>query len=118
MRQVLDNLLSNAIKYTPEGGRITVTLRLTEDAFAISVQDTGIGIPPEELPRLFSKYHRVQDSRTKGIKGTGLGLLIVKEIVEAHGGRIEVQSEPGRGSTFTVFLPRSNDESTQAPNRT
>lgn len=113
LRQVLDNLLSNAIKYTPEGGRITVTVRLTQDAFAISVQDTGIGIPPEELPNLFSKYHRARDARSRGIKGTGLGLLIVKEIVEAHGGRIEVQSEPGRGSTFTVFLPRSDKGSAQ-----
>jgi signal transduction histidine kinase len=113
LKQVLDNLISNAIKYTPEGGHITVQL-CVEDEHPIGykqavfrVSDTGRGIPPEQLPALFTKYHRVPGETTRGIHGTGLGLLIVKEIVEAHGGTVSAESEgvPGKGSTFTVRIP-------------
>lgn len=105
--QVLENLLSNAVKYTPEGGRIVVQLRQEGDRAVIRVSDTGIGIPAGELPALFTKYHRVPGEATRGIRGTGLGLLIVKEIVEAHGGMVRAESEGvgGKGSTFTVIIP-------------
>ncbi len=104
--QVVTNLLSNAIKYTPQGGRITVRLRTQPDSLVIEVSDNGIGIPAGQIPLLFSKYTRVANEHTRCIQGTGLGLLIVKEIVKAHGGDVEVESEVGRGSTFRVTLPR------------
>jgi signal transduction histidine kinase len=109
MKQVFDNLLSNAVKYTPEGGQISV--RLSEDPQSgqavFRVRDTGRGIPRDQLPALFTKYHRVPGQATRGIRGTGLGLLIVKEIVEAHGGNVQVESEgiPGKGTTFTIRIP-------------
>lgn len=105
--QVLDNLLSNAVKYTPEGGRVTVRLRTAGEHALLWVSDTGVGIPPEQVPALFHKFHRVPGETTRAIRGTGLGLLIVKEIVEAHGGVVRVESEgvPGRGSTFVVSIP-------------
>jgi len=109
LRQVVDNLLSNAIKYTPEGGQISIQLSqdAERDQAILRISDTGRGIPREELPLLFTKYHRVPGQATRGIKGTGLGLLIVKEIVEAHGGNIQVESEgvPGRGTTFVIRIP-------------
>ncbi len=105
--QVLDNLLSNAVKYTPEGGRITVQLRVENGQAVFRVSDTGVGIPPAQLPALFTKYHRVPGEATLGIHGTGLGLLIVKEIVEAHGGTVRAESEgvPGKGATFIASIP-------------
>jgi signal transduction histidine kinase len=105
--QVLDNLLSNAVKYTPEGGRITVQLRVEDGQAVFRVSDTGVGIPPAQLPALFTKYHRVPGEATRGIHGTGLGLLIVKEIIEAHGGAVRAESEgvPGKGATFIVSIP-------------
>lgn len=108
LKQVLDNLISNAIKYTPLGGRIAVQLSV-DPARAVAifrVADTGHGIAAEQLPELFTKYHRVPGQTTRGITGTGLGLLIVKEIVSAHGGTVEASS-PGReqGATFTITLP-------------
>ncbi len=106
VQQVLDNLLTNAIKYTPEGGAIKLHLREENDTATITVSDTGIGIPAEHLAFLFTKYHRVPGPATRAIRGTGLGLLIVKEIVEAHGGTVTAESPgPGKGSTFTVRLP-------------
>jgi signal transduction histidine kinase len=106
-QQVLDNLLSNAVKYTPEGGRVSVQLRVQAGQAVFRVSDTGMGIPPAQLPALFTKYHRVPGEATRGIRGTGLGLLIVKEIVEAHGGTVRAESEgvPGQGTTFTVSIP-------------
>lgn len=105
--QVVDNLLSNAIKYTPEGGQIWVRLREEGGEAILQVADTGFGIPAEQIPSLFSKYHRVPGEATRGVHGAGLGLLIVKEIVQAHGGRVWAESEgiPGKGTTFTVVLP-------------
>ena len=107
LEQVFDNLISNAIKYTPDGGTITVTVTATDRSATIRVADTGDGIAPESLGQLFSKYHRVPGQQVAKIQGTGLGLLIIKEIVEAHGGTVRADSEgmPGKGSTFTVELP-------------
>jgi signal transduction histidine kinase/HPt (histidine-containing phosphotransfer) domain-containing protein len=107
LQQVLDNLLSNAIKYTQEGGQITLRLWVEEGQAVFRVSDTGRGILPEHLTGLFTKYHRVPGAATRGVLGTGLGLLIVKEIAEAHGGSVTVASEgiPGKGATFTVRIP-------------
>jgi signal transduction histidine kinase/HPt (histidine-containing phosphotransfer) domain-containing protein len=107
LKQVLDNLLSNAIKYTPEMGQITLKLRVEGEQCVLSVSDSGKGIRPEQLPALFTKYHRIPGEATRGISGTGLGLIIVKEIIEAHGGSVHVESEgvPGKGTTFTVRIP-------------
>ena len=102
--QVFDNLLSNAIKYSPRGGEIAVSLGCEEDKVKICVTDQGIGLEPEQIEHLFQPFSRL---RTEGgIEGAGLGLYITKGIVDAHGGRIWVESEPGKGSTFCVCLPR------------
>ncbi|SDE70102.1 PAS/PAC sensor signal transduction histidine kinase [Thermus arciformis] len=103
--QVVGNLLSNAFKFTPPGGRVTLSARRVGDELFLEVADTGPGIPKEELPRLFQRYARAKNARARGVSGTGLGLFISKHIVEAHGGRIEVESEEGRGSLFRVILP-------------
>jgi signal transduction histidine kinase len=107
VEQVMDNLLSNAIKYTPDDGAIGVRVAVNGARAIISVTDTGRGIPRSELGLLFSKYHRVPGQQTSQIQGTGLGLLIIKEIVEAHGGVVHASSEgePDKGSTFIVELP-------------
>ena len=102
--QVLTNLIGNAVKFTPENGKVAVHARLQGEDLAISVKDTGLGIPKESLSKIFEQFYRVQRPG-KEIKGTGLGLAIVNKIVMLHGGRIEVESEPDKGSTFTVFLP-------------
>jgi PAS domain S-box-containing protein len=102
--QVLTNLLSNALKFTPEGGRVRLSVHRRAEQLAIRVSDTGYGIPQEDLPKLFSQFFRVQRPG-KEIKGTGLGLAIASRIVTGHGGRIEVESELGKGTTFTVLLP-------------
>jgi len=105
--QVLDNLLSNAVKYTPKGGHITVQLRVENEQAVFRVSDTGMGISPTQLPALFTKYHRIPGEATLGVHGTGLGLLIVKEIVEAHGGTVHAESEGvrGKGAMFIVSIP-------------
>lgn len=105
LHQVMKNLLSNAIKYSPDGGPVEVTTEVEGKYVAISVKDQGIGIPPEELPRIFERFSRVEREEALGISGTGLGLAIVKHLIELHGGKVTVQSEEGRGSTFTVYLP-------------
>lgn len=105
LRQVVLNLISNGIKYTPSGGRIEIGLATDETDALVSVHDTGIGIPPEHLPHIFDRFYRIDKARNRLDGGTGLGLAIVKWIVEAHQGRIEVASEAGKGSTFTVRLP-------------
>jgi signal transduction histidine kinase len=106
--RVFVNLLSNAIKYTPEGGSIRLELKPEGDGVTASVSDTGCGIAPEELPKLFQEFYRAQDPVNQQIKGTGLGLALVKRIVEAHHGRVSVISEKGHGSTFMVSLPMSH----------
>lgn len=113
LKQVFDNLLSNAIKYTTEGGSITLQLRAEAQQAMFRVSDTGIGISPEQIPAIFAKYHRISGETTRLIQGTGLGLLIVKEIVKAHGGIVQIESEgiPGKGSTFTVKIPLQREMS-------
>jgi two-component system phosphate regulon sensor histidine kinase PhoR len=104
--QILANLLDNAIKYTPPGGRITVGARPAGDFVEIYVRDTGIGIPEEDVPRLFERFYRVDKARSREMGGTGLGLSIVKHLVGAHKGTVRVESHVGRGSTFIFSLPR------------
>ena len=103
---VFTNLVSNAIKYTPEGGTVHIKTCVEGDYVKTVVQDTGIGISEEDVPRIFDKFSRVKSEKTRGIVGTGLGLSIVKNIVEAHLGSIAVESEEGKGTAFTVLLPR------------
>jgi signal transduction histidine kinase len=109
--RVFNNLLSNAIKFTPEGGRITVAIAPEAAGVSARITDTGLGIPPADLPKLFGKFQQMRKTGTQGEKGTGLGLAIVKELVELHGGRIEVESEVGRGTTFITHLPILNEAS-------
>ena len=103
LEQVAANLIDNAVKYTPAGGRVDVRIAHDGDRARVSVRDTGSGIPPHELPRIWERLFRGDTSRTE--RGLGLGLSLVKAIVEAHGGTVDVSSEAGRGSTFTVNLP-------------
>jgi two-component system phosphate regulon sensor histidine kinase PhoR len=107
LEQVFVNLIDNAVKYT-ESGSIAVDAEPDGDRLRVRVRDTGIGIPREHLPRLFERFYVVDKSRSRQVSGTGLGLSIVKHIVQLHGGTIEVESAPGRGSTFTILLPASN----------
>jgi two-component system phosphate regulon sensor histidine kinase PhoR len=105
LHQVLVNLLQNAVNYSPSGGEIVVEAKSSDRMIDIVVADTGIGIPPEDQPRIFERFYRVDKGRSRELGGTGLGLSIVKHIVEAHGGAVAVESEPGKGSRFTVTLP-------------
>ncbi len=103
--QLLGNLLSNAIKFTPDGGKVEVTLGTDEDRAVLTVADTGVGIPAADQERVFERFFRTEIAKRHAIQGPGLGLTIAKAIVEAHNGTIAVDSEEGRGSTFTVSLP-------------
>jgi len=105
MEEVLSNLIANAINYTPEGGNITIAAHPEKHHLCISVRDTGLGIAEEELGRIFDRFYRVKNEKTRYIIGTGLGLPIVKSIVEAHDGMIRVESELDHGSTFYVYIP-------------
>ncbi|MEV4642661.1 ATP-binding protein [Actinoplanes sp. NPDC049548] len=105
LRQVLDNLLSNAIKYTPAGGTVTLTAEGDADRISVVVTDTGIGIPADQYPRLFTRFFRASTATKRGIKGTGLGLAVAKAVVEAHGGTITAEPAPGKGTRFIVTLP-------------
>jgi signal transduction histidine kinase len=104
-RDVLDIVLENAVKYSPGGGMIRVTLRTENTMLIISVSDDGIGIPPEHLIRIFRRFHRVDTRLTREVGGVGLGLAIAKRIMELQGGEIWAESEPGRGSVFSMALP-------------
>jgi two-component system phosphate regulon sensor histidine kinase PhoR len=106
MEEVVSNLIGNAIIYTPAGGKVMVTTAIEDMYLRISVQDNGIGLAPEDLERIFAPFYRVKNDQTRFIIGTGLGLAIVKRVVEAHNGFVRVESEPGRGSTFHVYIPR------------
>jgi signal transduction histidine kinase len=106
VKQVLTNLISNAIKFTPERGTITVSASSDENWVKVQVRDTGIGIPADEQARVFDRFYQVDSSLTRRVGGTGIGLSIVKEYVEMHSGEVGVQSELGKGSTFTFTLPR------------
>jgi signal transduction histidine kinase len=107
IKQVLLNLLQNAIVHTPAGGSITIGAARKDGMVEISVTDTGDGIPAEELENIFERFHRVDKSRSRQTGGTGLGLTIAKSLVEAHKGKISVQSEPGKGSRFSFTVPVS-----------
>jgi len=104
--RVLNNLVSNALQYTPAGGRVTICAKLGEGGISVSVSNTGQGIAPEDLPHIFERFYRGEKSRSRLSGGTGLGLVIAKGIVEAHGGSILVESEPGKGAIFTFTLPK------------
>jgi signal transduction histidine kinase len=105
VRQVLSNLLTNAIKYTPEGGTVTLNAQVEGDTVRVAVSDTGIGVSEDQRPRIFDAFTQVDMSNTRQVGGVGLGLYIVKGLVEAHGGEVGVESELGRGSTFWFKLP-------------
>jgi two-component system phosphate regulon sensor histidine kinase PhoR len=111
LRQALINLLDNAIKYTPSGGRVWIEGHPSPDGrrALISVCDTGPGIPSQHLERLFERFYRVDKARSRAVGGTGLGLSIVRHIVERHGGKVWAESTLGRGSKFTISLPRYED---------
>jgi two-component system phosphate regulon sensor histidine kinase PhoR len=105
LEQAVVNLLDNAIKYSEPGGEVLITARALPIEVLISVTDHGCGIDRDHLPRLFERFYRADKARSRKLGGTGLGLAIVKHIVAAHGGRVSVQSMPGKGSTFTIHLP-------------
>jgi signal transduction histidine kinase len=105
IHQVLFNLVDNALRFTPPGGRVTLSAEAQGRAVRVRVEDTGVGIPPEHLPYLFERFYRADAARSRGDGGTGIGLAICRSVVEAHGGRIWAESEPGRGSAFTFELP-------------
>lgn len=105
MTQVIDNILNNAIKYSPDGGKITVSMKTTEDQMILSIKDQGLGIPKQDLPKIFDRFYRVDRARSRAQGGTGLGLAIAKEIIKQHNGFIWAKSEYGKGSTFTIVLP-------------
>ena len=109
MTQVIDNILNNAIKYSPDGGKITVTMKTTDDQMILSISDQGLGIPKQDLPRIFDRFYRVDRARSRAQGGTGLGLAIAKEIIKQHKGFIWAKSEYDKGSTFTIVLPYDKD---------
>ncbi|BAH87614.1 cell wall metabolism sensor histidine kinase VicK [Streptococcus mutans] len=109
MTQVIDNILNNAIKYSPDGGKVTVTMQTTDTQLILSISDQGLGIPKKDLPLIFDRFYRVDKARSRAQGGTGLGLAIAKEIVKQHKGFIWANSEEGEGSTFTIVLPYEND---------
>jgi heavy metal sensor kinase len=108
LRQVFYNLLDNAIKYTPEGGEVEARVEARDGQARTTIRDTGVGIPPEHLPHVFDRFYRVDKARSREQGGTGLGLSITRSIVNAHGGHVELDSTPGRGTTCTLTLPLSD----------
>jgi two-component system OmpR family sensor kinase len=106
--QVASILLDNAVKYTPDGGTVTVGVRERDERVELAVSDTGVGIPEDQLPLVFERFHRVDAARSE--TGAGLGLSIAHQIAEAHGGTIGVSSKPGEGSTFTLLLPKKTSD--------
>jgi PAS domain S-box-containing protein len=110
LEQVLNNLLGNAVKYSPKGGTIRVTLARAGEGFELSVSDPGIGIPEADIPSLTRRYFRASNVSAENFPGLGLGLALVKDILDAHGGRLRIQSEQGQGTTVTVFLPEARAE--------
>jgi len=110
--QVLRNLLENAVAHTDKGGTISVAAWQQDNWVKVSVADTGEGIPAEDIPNMFERFYRVDKSRARATGGSGLGLTIAKRLVEAHGGKIEVQSELGKGSRFSFTIPLSQNLTT------
>ena len=109
LTQVIDNIMNNAIKYSPDGGTITVSIKTTDEQLILSIADEGLGIPKQDLPKIFDRFCRVDKARSRAQGGTGLGLAIAKEIIKQHQGFIWAKSEYGVGSTFTIVLPYEND---------
>jgi len=110
LRQIVQNLVENAVRYTPSGGEILVTMQADDaDSVRLAVSDTGVGVDAADLPHIFRHFYRADQSRARSSGGMGLGLAIVKSLVEAHGGRVTVDSAVGRGSTFTVTFPRRHE---------
>ena len=109
LTQVIDNIMNNAIKYSPDGGTITVSIKTTDEQLILSIADEGLGIPKQDLPKIFDRFYRVDKARSRAQGGTGLGLAIAKEIIKQHQGFIRAKSEYGVGSTFTIVLPYEND---------
>ena len=105
IEEIFNNLVTNAINYSPEGGRVEVTAQVLGEYMEIKVSDTGVGIDPEELPKIFDKFYRIKNQKTRDVTGTGLGLAIVKGVVESHNGTIDVESVPEKGTTFRILLP-------------
>jgi signal transduction histidine kinase len=105
MAQAIGNLLDNAIKYNRPGGQVTLRVSLEDRQLKIDIEDTGIGIPSEDIPRIFERFYRVDKARSRETGGTGLGLSIVKHVAEAHGGSVQVESQLNHGSRFTLILP-------------
>ena len=105
LEKVWENLLSNALKYTPDGGTIDIRLTEQDNEIRFSIEDTGIGMSEESKHRIFDRFYRADDSRTREVEGTGLGLSIVEQVVRLHDGRVEVLSELAKGTTFIVYLP-------------
>jgi two-component system cell cycle sensor histidine kinase PleC len=113
IKQVLYNLIANAIKFTPRGGVVKVSARADAKYLTVIVSDTGVGIAQEDLPRLFREFEQLPQANGVRPEGTGLGLALTRRLVQLHGGKVEVQSTLGKGSTFSVFIPiRSADEIT------
>jgi signal transduction histidine kinase len=110
LKQVLFNLLSNAIKFTPDGGTVRVGARKRGTTVQLEVTDTGIGVAPGDQERIFGEFQQVDGSETRQFQGTGLGLALTRKLVEMHGGSIQIQSDLGKGSTFTITLPLAADE--------
>jgi heavy metal sensor kinase len=117
LKQVIVNLLDNAIKYTPEGGAVDVSVRAGDEKAVLEVSDSGVGIPGDALPYIFERFYRVDKARSRQMGGTGLGLAIVKSICAAHGGRVRVESEEGKGSRFSVELPLARNGAEEEPGR-
>jgi signal transduction histidine kinase len=107
LKQILLNLLSNAVKFTPEGGAVNVSARHVAHGLEIAVSDTGVGIAPEDREAVFEEFRQVGKDYTRKAEGTGLGLALTRKFVELHGGHIRLESEVGKGSTFTVFIPEA-----------
>ena len=108
LRQIITNLVENSLTNTPKGGTIHIDIQDRAEDMKISITDSGIGISKENLPRIFDQFYRADGSRSSTTGGAGLGLTIVKKLVEAHNGSIDVSSEVGRGTTFTISLPINN----------
>ncbi len=108
LRQVIDNLVSNAIKYSPQGGEIVISGTYTDDDVQVSVRDQGIGLPPDQLQRVFERFYRVDNSLAQKAQGTGLGLYLADAVIKAHGGRIWAENNPDGGATFSFVLPRGD----------
>jgi two-component system phosphate regulon sensor histidine kinase PhoR len=106
IEQAVVNLLDNAVKYSDPNGSVNIEAKQLNGEIVIMVADQGCGIEKEHLPRLFERFYRVDKARSRQLGGTGLGLAIVKHVVQAHGGRVEVESTPGKGSIFSIYLPK------------